>query len=157
MARSLLVHARLPDSFMFHALIYSCHIFNVLPVKGLYAQGHVSTPFELFQGTKPKISMFRVFGCPITARKWTTKQNSASKQTQRVIHGIFIDFGKNQKGFLFYSPASRQIYISGDMTFDESFSSTIAMTWRLNRDDLALRPAASDIPDINTTLEHTGG
>jgi len=142
---------------MFHALIYSCHIFNVLPVKGLYAQGHVSTPFELFQGTKPKISMFRVFGCPITARKWTTKQNSASKQTQRVIHGIFIDFAENQKVFLFYSSASRQIYISGDMTFDESFSSTIATTWHLNRDDLALRPAASDIPDINTTLEHTGG
>jgi hypothetical protein len=35
MACCLLVPARLPDSFMFHALLYSCHIFNVLPVKGL--------------------------------------------------------------------------------------------------------------------------
>jgi len=58
MARSLLVHARLPDSFMFHALLYSCHIFNVLPVKGLYLNGQVGTPFELFQGSKPRISHF---------------------------------------------------------------------------------------------------
>jgi len=61
MARGLLVHARLPDSFMFHALLYSCHIFNVLPVKGLYLNGHVGTPYELFQGVKPRISHFRHF------------------------------------------------------------------------------------------------
>jgi len=105
MARSLLVYARLPDSFMFHALIYSCHIFNVLPMKGRYLNGHVGTPYELFQGAKPAISQFRVVGCPVTARKWTTKQNSAGKQTQCGICGIFIGFAENQKGYLFYSPA----------------------------------------------------
>jgi transposase InsO family protein len=156
MARSLLVHARLPDSFMFHALLYSCHIFNVLPVKGLYLNGHMGTPYELFQGAKPAISQFRVFGCPVTARKWTTKQSSAGKQTQGGIRGIFIGFAENQKGYLFYSPASRQIYVSGDVTFDETFSSTIATTWRLHRDNLAIRPATSDIPIVTTTLEHTG-
>jgi transposase InsO family protein len=101
MARSLLVHARLPDSFMFHALLYSCHIFNVLPMKGLYLNGPVGTPYELFQGAKPAISQFRVFGCPVTARKWTTKQSSAGKQTQRGIRGIFIGFAENHKGYLF--------------------------------------------------------
>jgi len=58
MAMSLIVHARLPDFFMYHSLLYSCQIFNVLPVNGLYAQGHVSTPFELFEGEKPKISHY---------------------------------------------------------------------------------------------------
>jgi hypothetical protein len=156
MARSLLVHARLPDSFTFHSLTYSCKIFKVLPVKGLYIHGHVGTPFELFQGTKPCIREFRVFGCPVTARKWMTSQNGAGKQTQRGIRGIFIGFDKNQKGYLFYSPASRQIYLSGDIMFDESFNSTIATTWRLNRDSLALRPAISNLPNVTTTLEHTG-
>jgi len=156
MAQSLLVHARLPDSFMYHALIYSCHIFNILPVKGLYLNGHVGTPYELFQGVHPAISQFRVFGCPITARKWMTRQSSTGKQTERGIRGIFIGFAENQKGYLFYSPASRQIYISGDVTFDETFSSTNATTWRLHRDNLALRPATSDIPTLTITLEHTG-
>jgi len=67
MARSLLVHARLPDSFLHHALAYLCHIFNALPVKGLFSHGQVSTSFELFQGAKPRIGHFRVFGCHITA------------------------------------------------------------------------------------------
>jgi transposase InsO family protein len=98
MARSLLVHARLPDSFMHHALIYSCHIFNVLPVKGLYLNDHVGTPYELFQGVRPAISQFRVFGCPITARKWTMAQSSTGKQTKRGIRGNFIGFAENQKG-----------------------------------------------------------
>jgi hypothetical protein len=116
----------------------------------------VGTPYELFQGAKPTISQFGAFGCPITARKWTTKQSSAGKQTQRGIQGIFIGFAENQKGFLFYSPASRQIYISGDITFNENFSSTIATTRHLHRNNLALRPATSDIPIVTTTLEHTG-
>jgi transposase InsO family protein len=79
MARSLLVHARLSDTFMYHALVYACHIFNVLPVKGLFLGNHVSTPYELFQGIKPSISHFHVFGCPITARKWTAGNNSTGK------------------------------------------------------------------------------
>jgi hypothetical protein len=41
--------------------------------------------------------------------------------------------------------------------FDERFSSTIATTWKLHRDNLALRPINSDIPTVSTTLEHTGG
>jgi hypothetical protein len=156
MARGLLVHARLPDSFMFHALVYSCHIFNVLPIKGLSLNGHVGTPYELFQNMKPSICHFRVFGCPITARKWTTTQSSTGQQTERGIRGIFVGFAENQKGYLFYSPASRQLYVSADITFDETFSSTITTTWRLHRDTLALRPAMSDIPTVSTTLEHTG-
>jgi transposase InsO family protein len=156
MARSLLVHARLPDSFMHHALAYSCHIFNVLPIKGLYSDGHVSTPFEMFQGIKPRIGHLRVFGCPITARHWVSAQHTNGKETQQGIRGIFIGLAENQKGYLFYSPASRQIYISGDITFDEHFSSTIATTWRPHRDNLALRPVASYIPTASTTLEQTG-
>jgi hypothetical protein len=37
-ARSLLVHARLPDTFWFQAICYAAQIFNVLPVRGLKNQ-----------------------------------------------------------------------------------------------------------------------
>jgi hypothetical protein len=63
---------------------------------------------------------------------------------------------QNQKGYIFYTPASRQLYISADITFDEQFHSTIAHTWQLQRDSLALRPVSSDIPLPTTMLEHTG-
>ncbi len=35
MARSMIVHARLPDSFLYHAICYASAVFNILPVKGL--------------------------------------------------------------------------------------------------------------------------
>jgi transposase InsO family protein len=64
-ARSLLVHARLPDTFWFQAICYAAQIFNVLPVRGLKNQAEVPlTPHEMFFGTKPCILPFRVFGCP---------------------------------------------------------------------------------------------
>jgi hypothetical protein len=156
-ARSLLVHARLPDSFMFHALLYSCHIFNVLPVKGLYSNGQVSTPYELFQGTKQRIQHFRVFGCPVIVRKWTAADKSNGKQTEQGIRGIFFGFELNQKGYGFYDPGSRQLYISYDIIFDEMFSSTLATTWRVSHNNLALRQVSSDIPLVTTTMEATGG
>ena len=126
-------------------------------MKCLYANGQVSTPFELFQGEKPKISHFLVFGCPITARKWITTQSRCGKQTQRGIRGIFVGFSSSQKGYLFYSPASRQLYILGDNTFDETSSSTIGATWKLRQDNLVLRPISTNPPTTATTIESTGG
>jgi len=41
---------------MYHGLAYACHIFNVLPVKGLFVGNHVSTPYELFHGIKRSIN-----------------------------------------------------------------------------------------------------
>jgi hypothetical protein len=49
MSRSMLVHARLPDTFMYHALAYATHVFNILPVRGLTDTQEVpSTPHQLF-------------------------------------------------------------------------------------------------------------
>lgn len=69
MAHSMLVHARLPDKYHFHAIRYATAVFNVLPVKNLYnTNGEICSPFELFTGTKPLISHLHVFGCPAVAK-----------------------------------------------------------------------------------------
>jgi hypothetical protein len=46
--------------------------------------------------------------------------------------------------------------ISGDVICDETFSSTVAETWRPFHNALALRPTASFLPDSYIVLEHTG-
>jgi transposase InsO family protein len=91
-ARSLLVHARLPDTFWYHALAYSTYIFNVLPVQGLRGEDPdvPATPHELFFGTKPRVGHLHTFGCPVIIRKWTCSDNTHGKQTERGIRGIFI-------------------------------------------------------------------
>ncbi len=131
MGRSLLVHARLPDTFMFSALVYVTHIFNILPVRGLLdSQDIPSTPYQLFFGHKPTISDFRVFGCPTVVRRWVTAGQTNGKQTERGICRIFIDFATNQKGYMIFAPASQKIMISDDVIFDESFTAAIATTWQ---------------------------
>jgi hypothetical protein len=88
LAQSMLVHARLPD--MYHALLPACHVFTVLPLKDLVtSDGIIETTYELFMGSKPKVSHFRVFGCPCIAKKRTNsvdgKPEDNSKGTQRGI------------------------------------------------------------------------
>ncbi len=72
------------------------------------------------------------------------------------IRGIFLGFDINQKGYVFSSPGTHQIYISGDVLFDESFGTAIATNWQMHQDSLALRPLKSITPTADATLEHTG-
>jgi hypothetical protein len=61
----------------------------------------------------------------------------------------------NQKGFLVYLPSTHRITISADVLFDESFQTAIITNWHLYRDSLALQPALSFIPNVNTSLKST--
>jgi len=157
-ALSLLVHARLPDSFWFHGLLYAAQIFNVLPIRGLTAaQSDIpTTPWQLFYGSKPLVGRFRIFGCPVVIRRWTAADRANGKQTERGIRGIFVGFSSSQKGSLVFTPGSRQLVISDDIIFDENFYSAVALTWQQHKDSLSLQPALSDIPTVDTPIAHTG-
>jgi len=124
----------------------------------LNKDGNPATPHELFTGEKPCISDFRVFGCPVVVKKYVARidGNATSNQTQRGIRGIFIGFPRNQKGFLVFVPSTRQIVVSGDVVFDETFYCAIATTWRPFHDSLALRPISSNAPTGDMTVEETG-
>jgi hypothetical protein len=105
--------------YMYHTLLHACHVFNVLPLKVLVMRdGVITAPYELFVGSKPKVSHFRVFGCPCIAKKWTIsvdgKPEDNSKGTHRGIRGTHLGFSPTQKGWLLYVSSSRQIFISRD-------------------------------------------
>jgi hypothetical protein len=93
---------------------------------------------------------------PSVVKRWVAEERGSRKQTERGMRGIFIGFAVSTKGYLFYMPGSRNIIVSADATFDETFHSAIATTWQQHRDTLALQPSQSYIPDVTTTLEHTG-
>lgn len=156
MARALLIHVRLPDTFWYHAIIYATHIFNVLPIQGVKDnQDHPATPYELFFHQKPVVARFYVFGCPTVVQKWVTKQSTQGKQTECGVWGIFIRFDANNKGFMIYCPGSRSIITSEDVTFNELFTSAIATMWQQHKDSLALRPPLTTIPLVTDTMKHT--
>ncbi|MFN9981103.1 MAG: hypothetical protein ACK53Y_14350, partial [bacterium] len=101
--------ARLSDIYLYHALLHACH---VLPLKDLVTiDGVITTSYELFVGSKPKVSHFRVFGCPCIAKNGTIsvdgKPEVNSKGTQRGIRETHLVFSPTQKGWLHYVPSTR--------------------------------------------------
>jgi hypothetical protein len=69
---------------------------------------------------------------------------------------LFIGFPSNQKGYLLFFPHSRSLAISGDVTFDETFYSSVVTTWRRFNNSLLIKPSQSFLPNPDTVLEETG-
>ena len=61
-AQALMVHARVPESYVHFALMYTTdHIFPVIPIKDLINEdGDTTTPHKLATGTKPSVSHLHV-------------------------------------------------------------------------------------------------
>jgi hypothetical protein len=98
----MLVHARLPDMYLYHALRYACNVFNILPLKDLVtADGTVTTPFELFVGSKPMVGHFRVFGCPCIAKSGPFQWMASLRRTVMALReelGVYtLDFPQPRK------------------------------------------------------------
>ena len=66
---------------------------------------------------------------------------------------LFIGLPSNQQG---YMPQSNRIAVSTDVSFDESFTSAIVLSWTPFQDAIRLHPNESSIADDYDTLEHTG-
>ena len=97
----MLVHARLPNTDAYHAIMYATVIFNVLPIKGLVnAAGMPATPTELFTGKKPAIGNLRVFDCPVIVKKYEARINRkmAKEATERGIRPALLAYPKIKKG-----------------------------------------------------------
>ncbi len=130
----------------------------MLPVKNLFnVDGDICSPFELFTGTKPLVLHLCVFGCPAVAKRSVISVEGLSTTlcTEKGTRGIFIGLPSNQKGYLIFLPGSRTIACSGDLSFDETFYSTVVTTWRCFEERFALKPASHVIPGPDMDLEET--
>ena len=68
----IMVNARLPPIYKYHATLYAIIIYNVTPFKNLCnKEGNPSTPYEIFSNEKPRIAHLHVFGFPDVFKKWT--------------------------------------------------------------------------------------
>lgn len=109
MAWSLLIHAHLLDQYRFRVILYATSICSILPIKDLFTStGEPTAPNYLFTGKKPYIAHYRVFSCPVIAKKWrvSTYGQTLSKlkivfmayllaflQIKRVIQSTYLTHG----------------------------------------------------------------
>ena len=122
-AQSLMVHARVPEVYVYFALMYTTyHIFPVLLIKYLINEdGDPKTPHKLATSMKPSVSHLRVFfSCVV--RKATahveTKTLNMRHQAQKGFYGIFVGIPEHQKGYLVYIPSTRKVILCYDNVYN---------------------------------------
>jgi Reverse transcriptase (RNA-dependent DNA polymerase) len=114
--RCLLLSARLPDEFWGLALQAACDVRNMCPVSG-----QRSTPFELFHGRKPDLSMLRVFGCDCFVHIPSVKRRDP-KLGARSTPGMFVGYSTCSKAWRVATVVNGRITIndSRDVIFVEN-------------------------------------
>ncbi|OWB64646.1 hypothetical protein B5S29_g5835 [[Candida] boidinii] len=111
--RTLLVSSGLPDSFWAEALQTAVFLINRLP-----PTTSRTSPFELWYGFAPDLTILRPFGCKVFALTDPVKRSSKfSPATQE---GILVGYSSIHKAYNVYLPSTHQIHVSNNCRFDES-------------------------------------
>ena len=108
--RAMLSDAELPRHFWAEAAMTANYVRLRSPVSG-----RVQTPWELFYGSKPDVSMLRVFGSTAYVHVPQEKRKKLDQVSQ---HGVFVGYQENTKGWRVWLD-SREIVVSRDVVFYE--------------------------------------
>ena len=110
MVRSMLSYSSLPVSFWGYTLKTAVDILNVVPSKSVS-----KTPLELWNGQKPSLRHYRIWGCPAHMLN-----KRAGKLESRTEVCLFIGYPKGTRGGIFYSPKDKKVFVSTHTTFFEN-------------------------------------
>ena len=78
------------------------------------------TPEEAFTGVKPKVSHFRIFGCPVYIHVSIEKMTKLEPFSRK---GLFVGYNETSKAYRVYIPKKRKTIVSKDVKFEEDFTS----------------------------------
>ncbi|CAI7822449.1 unnamed protein product, partial [Closterium sp. NIES-53] len=110
-ARTSMIHAAAPHFLWPFVVRYAAHQLNLWPRVSLPE----TSPTLLWKGKVSDASRFRVWGARAFVRDTT-----ADKLSLGAIPCVFLGFVPDAPGWQFYDPASRRVFASQDVTFDES-------------------------------------
>ena len=111
-ATSLLHESKLPPSFWSHAVKTVVHTHNRMPTSSLPN----STPHFAMYGSKPDVSLLRVFGSAAYVHIKKDKRSGFSPHMEKC---IFVGYPSQYKGWEFYNPQTRKFVLSDRADFDE--------------------------------------
>ena len=143
--RCLLMDRALPGHLWGEAVKAAGDILNLRSTK----RHPDKTPEELFSGKKPSISHLKVFGSPVFVH--STKP-SRSKLDPRSEKCILLGFDTEAKAYRCYRPSTKRVFISRDVTVDETSSNAPMPNSELREDDPPIISAASPRKEEQATF-----
>jgi hypothetical protein len=112
MLNAMIVSAKLPFNLWGEALLTACHVHN-----RVLSEKIKSSPYELWNGRKPNLSYFKVWGCIAYFRVPDPKR---TKFGSRAIKCVFVGYVVNSKAYRLLDLSSNTIVESRDMEFIEN-------------------------------------
>lgn len=117
MARSMLLHAGLPERFWAEAIKTASYLRNRAETSTLPNM----TPFEVWAGRKPFVGHLRVFGAKTIALDKTCKR----KFTPKGVEHIMVGYSETAKAYRLYNPDKQRVVEARDVIFiEEDLQST---------------------------------
>ena len=111
-ARTMMIHANLPDSFWAKAMVQACEIYNMLP-----HDSTGKTPYEVFWEMPPfPLDRYKVFGCILENHVPKEARPPESMWDKRAYRAIYVG-SDSQSGFEFWDLRNRR--------FDHTHNCTI--------------------------------
>lgn len=117
-ARALLFTSNMPKYFWGEAVLTAAYLINRMPSRVHKFQSPHQVLLKIYPHTKFISSdvPIRVFGCSAFVHNHYTDR---SKLDPKSIKCVFLGYSSNQKGYRCYSPITKRVYNSMDVTFFE--------------------------------------
>jgi len=112
MVRSMLSEKRIPKSFWLEVVNWAMHVLNRSPTLAVKNR----TPAEAWNGLKPSVAHFRVFGCISHVH---VPNHKRVKLDAKSLKCVFLGVSENSKAYRIFDPISQKIIISRDVVFKE--------------------------------------
>ncbi|XP_029129864.1 uncharacterized protein LOC109816369 isoform X2 [Cajanus cajan] len=118
--RALLFQMSVPKNYWGEAVLTATYLINRLPTRILNGISPIESLLS-FVPSCPLISSLpsRVFGCTVFVH---SHHPNRSKLDPKALKCVFIGYPSNKKGYKCYHPQSRRVFITMDVTFQETQS-----------------------------------
>ena len=115
MARVMLLNKKIPQKFWGEAMNTSCHIGNRI----YYRVGTKKTAYEIWNGKKPKVKYFRVFGskCYIL-----NDRENLGKFDAKSDEGIFLGYSTSNRAYRVYNKRTKTVMESINVRIDDAIT-----------------------------------
>ena len=104
-ARSMIAHAKLPNSFWAEAIATAAYTRNRLPTTAFKSP---ITPYERWYERKPNVSHLSVFGCIAYAYIPDVQRQKLDKKSRKF---RFIGYSQESKGYRLLDEKSKKLLI----------------------------------------------
>jgi hypothetical protein len=141
-ASAMLHHAGMSQGFWETAVATACHLYNRTPTHS----NKWRTPLELWNGTIPDVSYFRVYGCKAY---YHVPDHNRRKLDPKAREAVFVGYEPHSKGYTLWDSRSRSIVSSRDVTFDKK---TFPSRPALGKQVPSIPTSSLSIPNSNDAL-----